>query len=153
MARHRNVRKLDFHEGKAPRLGTSRLLWNAFSLCMGGAYSKTSAYPIVPCLSAERDFDDVYGRSYEDEVVVSPDTKGSRLACLELGPTGCVLSLSHLCLSPAQFLYQRDANSGPSLMTYMHPQPSLQRLTSDQSATASSSRQAGGGGGSGNNGQ
>ena len=28
------------------------------------------------CLSSERDYGEVYGRSYEDDMVVSPDTEG-----------------------------------------------------------------------------
>lgn len=51
MARHRNVRRLDFDEGK---------------FC--------TQYFVVIFDLIERDFGDIYGRSLEDEVAISPAT-------------------------------------------------------------------------------
>lgn len=49
MARHRNIRRLDFDEG-------------------------TVSQRYVVSFFLERDFDDIYGRSFDDEVAVSPAT-------------------------------------------------------------------------------
>ena len=58
MSRHRNIRKLDYSEG---------LLLPV---------SPISSDVLISCAS-ECGYDDVYGRSLEDEVAVSPSTAGA----------------------------------------------------------------------------
>ena len=70
MARHRNVRNMNFHDGRLVGL-------------MGLAVRLLLCF-----VSVERDYDEVYGRSYEEDIMVSPDTEG------ELDTTSCVPSIT-----------------------------------------------------------
>ena len=119
MARHRNVRNMNFHDGR---------LVGLMGLAVG----------LLLCfVSVERDYDEVYGRSYEEDIMVSPDTEGELSIHCGIQPA----VFPPLLVSSAQFMYHRDAHDSPSLMTYMQqsrqqpPAPSVKKLSSEQPFT------------------